>query len=76
MFVKPLCSPMPVLTLPAYIQLLDGVLVKVAAEMSALYKLVDGIALLDMMCSFAHMITMSSAEYTRPVLTASGAASS
>ena len=56
----------------ACLQLLDQVLLKVSTDMIDLHKLVDGLALLDMMCSFAQTVTSSSEEYTRPVLTASG----
>ncbi|KAK9852113.1 hypothetical protein WJX84_000033 [Apatococcus fuscideae] len=52
--------------------LLDKILLRVSAEMSYMHKLVDGLALLDMMCSFANMVHSSSEEYTRPVLTTSG----
>ena len=56
----------------ACLQLLDQVRLKVLTEMIDLHKLVDGLALLDMICSFAQTVISSSEEYNRPVLTASG----
>lgn len=40
--------------------------------LSLLHRLIDGIALLDMLCGFAHKIKSSASPYVRPVLTSMG----
>lgn len=54
------------------IQGLEGAICTIAQHLGLLRKLLDSIALLDMLCSFATIATTSSKKYVRPKLEDNG----
>ena len=54
------------------IQVLDATVTAIAQHISHLHKLIDNLALLDMLCSLATVVNRSSEPYVVPQCTPSG----
>lgn len=58
------------------VQVLDATIAAIGQDLTHLHKLVDNIALLDMLCSLAVVVNRSSEPYSCPQCTDSGTAAS
>lgn len=52
--------------------MLERLQATVCSKLEALHKLIDNVALLDLLQSLAHAVSLSDEEYTRPVVSESG----